>query len=215
MTRFRRTHLQPRAKRITRAVTAALAGAALTLTALVAAPAAGAAKAPAVTRPIGFTAVTTAPGIASTLIKAGVLPLPVVPQTKVSLSLAHGLAVNYFFPITSSTANLTKGTGDILHTGGINFVSRKAKLEIGKFDIDLAAGKIFATQVNYAPARIPVLDLDLSGLKVGKFLHNSTALTGIKVKLDPVAAGALNKTFGLGLPTNGSLLFGTALVVLV
>jgi hypothetical protein len=56
-----------------------------------------------------------------------------------------------------------------------------------------------------------VLDLDLSGLQV-KTTATRTVLTGITVKLDPAAAGALNATFGLALPTDGSLVFGTARV---
>lgn len=92
-------------------------------------------------------------------------------------------------------------------------MSFRGKLEIGKFDIDLAAGKIFATQVNFEKARIAVLDLDLSGLKVTT-RHGATVLSGIIVKLDPAAADALNATFGLSLPNDGSLVFGSATVTL-
>ena len=163
---------------------------------------------------LGATTVTTAPGIAATLLRSGVAPLPVLPPTGVRVSLRHGLQVSYSFPVTSSTANLGSGTGDILHAGGIYFLSRNAHLEIGKFDIDLAAGKVFATEVNFAAARIPVLDLDLSGLTVHTRANGATVLSGISVTLDPAAANALNATFGLGLPTNGSLVFGSAQVVL-
>ena len=58
-----------------------------------------------------------------------------------------------------------------------------------------------------------MLDLDLSGLQV-KTTRHRTVLTGITVKLDPAAAGALNATFGLALPTDGSLVFGTARVAI-
>lgn len=163
---------------------------------------------------LGATTVTTAPGIASTLIKAGVLPLPVLPKTGFGLSFNGGLAASYTFPITSNTANLTSVTGDILHSGGIYFVSRSASLEVGKFDIDLVAGKVFASQVNFASGRIAVLDLDLSRLQVSTGSAGSTVLSGIGVNLDPAAAGALNATFGLGLPADGSLRFGTARVVM-
>jgi hypothetical protein len=163
---------------------------------------------------LGSTTVTTAPGIAGALIGAGVAPLPVPPRTGFRVSFKDGLAVSYRFPITSNTANLAQGSGDINHAGGILFVSGKAKLEIGKFDIDLAAGKIYARQVNFAPARIAVLDLDLSGLQVRTGRDDSTVLSGIGLDLDPVAAGALNSTFGLSLPTDGSLRFGTARVVI-
>jgi hypothetical protein len=161
---------------------------------------------------LGTTSVTTAPGLAGTLIGAGVLPLP-VPGTSFQLGYHHGVTATYGFTITGSTANLSGPSGDIRHSGGIDFVSRRGHLEIGGFDIDLAAGKIFATRVNYAANRIPVLDVDLSGLKVTT-TRWSTRLSGIVLRLDPAAAGALNSTFGLALPTNGSLVFGSAVITL-
>jgi hypothetical protein len=159
------------------------------------------------------TVVTTAPGIASTLIGAGVVPLPVWPKTGFRIGSIDPLKVSYAFPITGSTADLANGTGDITHSGGIAFYGKGKSLEIGKFDIDLAAGKVFATEINHAPGRIAVLDLNLAHLTVTTE-HHSTVLSGISVKLDGAAAGALNSTFGLGLPTDGSLLFGFARVVI-
>lgn len=159
---------------------------------------------------LGETQVTTNKGIAPALIGAGILPLPAA-NTGFRISDQGGLRATYRFPITSNTANLGSGTGDILHAGGIRFVSATAKLEIGRFDIDLAAGKVFATVVNGAAARVPILDLDLSGLQVGQD-NKATALTGIAVSLDQAAADALNATFGTQLP--GGLPFGTARVVI-
>lgn len=192
-----------------------------TLIAAVAAMLALATAAPAVARPgkaqgpktlFGATRVSTAPGIADALIGAGVTPLPVTPGTGFELT-TDPLVATYRFPVTGGNPDLAAGTGDVLHRGGINFVSASASLEIGKFDIDLAAGKIFATEVDHAPARIPVLDLDLSGLQVTS-RGNATILSGVGLYLDPVAAGALNATFGLGLPVDGSLRFGSAVVTL-
>ena len=160
----------------------------------------------------GTTSVTTAPGIAAALLQGGVLPLP-APGTGFGIGVRSGLNVTYRFPITGGNPNLAGPSGDILHSGGIDFIGRGKQLEIGKFDIDLTAGKIYADQVNFAAGRIPVLDLDLSGLAVTS-PSGSTVLSGISVKLDPAAAGALNSTFGLGLPTDGSLVFGTAVVTL-
>ncbi len=159
----------------------------------------------------GTTAVTTAPGIAGTLVKSGVIPLP-VPPASVRLGYDHGINLTYGFPITGGNPDLDHGTGHILHAGGVNFLGlRGGKLEIGKFDIDLAAGKVFAREVNFEANRIPVFDLDLSKLQVTT-RHGTTVLSGIGLDLDPVAADALNTTFGLGLPDDGSLLFGTARV---
>lgn len=161
----------------------------------------------------GTTSVTTAPGIAGTLIGAGVIPLP-VPGTSFRPGYTRGLNVTYGFHITGGNPDLAGPAGDILHSGGIYFTSLRGKhLEIGKFDIDLAVGKIFATEVNFASARIPVLDLVLTNLKVTSS-PRSTVLSGISLRLDPAAAGALNATFGIHLPTDGSLTFGSAVVSL-
>jgi hypothetical protein len=161
----------------------------------------------------GTTSVTTAPGIANALVSAGVLPLPVLPSTSLRVTRLSPLQVTYGFPVISGQPDLAGPSGHVYHSGGIYFASRRAHLEIGRFDMDLAKGKIFARQVNFASARIPVLDLDLSGLKVAT-VHGATVLSGIVVRLDPAAAGALNSTFGLALPTDGSLVFGSATVTL-
>lgn len=189
-------------------------------TALATAPAVGARPAQLPSRhhgtssALGATTVTTAPGVATTLVSAGIAPLPVLPRTSFRVSFGGGLQLAYTFPITSSTANLGSGTGDIHHAGGIWFVGQHAAVEVGHFDIDLAAGKVVATEVNFKPARLALLDLDLSGLKVGTGSGGSTVLSGITVKLDPAAAGALNQTFTTELPIDGSLVFGFAKVVL-
>ena len=190
------------------AVTAAVAAT------LAAAPAATAApSAPTTSALRGTTEVTTAPGIATTLIGRGILPLP-VPSTSFRVGYSGGINVTYGFPVTGGNPDLSGPSGDILHSGGINFVSLRGKrLEIAKFDIDLAAGKIFATQVNGASARVPVLDLDLSRLRVSQS-RGTTVLSGITLHLDRAAATALNSTFGTGLPTDGSLVFGTGKVTL-
>jgi hypothetical protein len=161
----------------------------------------------------GTTAVTTAPGIAQALLSKGILPLP-APPAGFAVRYAGGLAVTYSFPVTGGHPSLSPLGGDIYHAGGINFASLTGKhLEIGKFDISLAAGTIYADQVNYAPGRIAVLDLGLSGLKV-THRGSATVLSGITLRLDPAAANALDATFGLSLPTDGSLVFGTAVVTL-
>ncbi|SOD72312.1 hypothetical protein SAMN05892883_1715 [Jatrophihabitans sp. GAS493] len=162
----------------------------------------------------GTTSVTTAPGIALTLLKAGILPLPVLPQTRFTLGFQHGLNVTYGFPITGGDPSLANVSGDILHSGGIYFASLKGKhLAVTNFDIDLAAGKVYATKVNGAAAKVALLDLDLSGLKVST-PRGATVLRGITLRLDPAGAGALNATFGVALPTDGSLVFGSAVVQL-
>ncbi|MGL1489085.1 hypothetical protein ACSTJG_24965, partial [Vibrio parahaemolyticus] len=52
---------------------------------------------------LGTTTVTTAPGIATTLLSAGIVPLPQT-GTSVGISFGGGLRVSYGFPITRNTA---------------------------------------------------------------------------------------------------------------
>jgi hypothetical protein len=161
----------------------------------------------------GTTSVTTAPGIVTALVGKGVLPLPVAPKTGFALGLSRGAPVaTYRFPIYRGNPDLSGPSGDILHPGGIYFLGAGGKhLSIRTFDIDLAAGKVFANRVNGAKAHVAILDLDLSGLSVIK-KNGATVLSGIKVTLDAQAATALNATFsGLNLPSG--LAFGSAQVV--
>ncbi|HEU5267643.1 MAG TPA: hypothetical protein VFU35_13130 [Jatrophihabitans sp.] len=163
---------------------------------------------------LGATVVTTAPGIAQTLVDAGITPAG-VGQTGVKLLTGNGLQARFTFPISKNSADLASGTGHIRHGGGISLTSDAAALEIGKFDIDLQAGKVFAREVNYSyGTRIPVLDLDLSGLTIGTNAAGATVLSGIVVRLDPVAAEAINATFAVSLPADGSLVFGRARVII-
>jgi hypothetical protein len=192
-----------------------LAVSAVTLAGLVA-TAAPATAAPSAVLPAlrGATSLTTAPGIVAALAGKGVLPLPVAPKTGFRLGLPGGqLVATYTFPIYRGNPDLSGPSGDILHEGGIYFVGTHGRhLSIRTFDIDLAAGKVFANRVNGAKAHVAVLDLDLSGLSVAQ-KNGATVLSGIKVTLDAEAAGALNATFaGLDLPAG--LGFGTAQVVL-
>ena len=161
----------------------------------------------------GSTSVTTAPGIVSALLSKGVLPLPVEPDTGFRVGVSGGLNATYTFPIYRGNPDLNGPSGDILHLGGIYFLGAHAKhLSIRNFDIDLAAGKVFADRVNGAVAHVAVLDLDLSALKVTA-KDGATVLTGIKVSLDAQAAGTLDATFtNLDLPAG--LAFGSATVTI-
>jgi hypothetical protein len=201
--------IRPAKKRLTAVVTG------LAVTAVLASSMpASASTTPQASHLSGVTKVSTAPGIVRTLIGAGVAVLPVATQTRFAVSAPGGRVVeSFWFPITGGNPNLKGPSGDIDHAGGIQFVGVKGTLELAHFDIDLKAGKIYATEVNHAKAKIAVLDLDLSKLKV-KTTKSSTTLSGIALKLDPAAAGALNATYGLALPVNGSLVFGYGMVTL-
>lgn len=160
----------------------------------------------------GRTTVTTAPGIAGTLFDAGVVALPVAPSTVESSDGAKGLMLSYGFKITGGNPDFDDVTGNVRHSGGLNFVAADGTaLEVGKFDIDLDAGTIFAKEVNGDKATIALLDLDLSKARV-TMPHDRVIVSNVRLSLAPAAAEALNATFGLGLPTDGSLYFGKAKV---
>lgn len=200
-------------KRLRRGPLAVLFVTLLALLGFAMAPAASAAPRTAsatTAKTLGTTTVTTAPGVAEALLKSGIVPLP-APGTTFGVKYRNGVLVSYGFPITGSTADLTAGTGDITHSGGIVFVGKGKTLAVQDFDIDLAAGKVFATTVNGAAARVPLLDLDLAKVRVG-MVGTTTVVSGVGLELDPVAAGVLNSTFGSTLPTDGSLVFGTATI---
>ena len=140
------------------------------------------------------------------------LPLPTL-GTRFQRRVAHPLTVSYAFPITGGNPDLAGPSGDIYHSGGINFVSSKARLEIGRFDIDLAAGKIFTRAVNFAPGRIPVLDLDLSP-PLGPHRRGAHRAVRHHAAAGPGCGPGPERTFGLALPTDGSLVFGHARVAI-
>ncbi len=185
--------------------TAALAG-------LVATAAPAAATPQTARTNLGNTTVTTAPGVATALLGKGVLPLPILPRTGFSLGFNRGLTVSYRFPITALNGVAPDlSAGDILHAGGIDFVSFGGHLAVSDFDISLADGKVYATKANGASARVPVLDLVPSTLKVTQ--TSKTLVVRVDVTLDPVAANALNAAIpNRGLDKLAGAAFGTAVV---
>jgi hypothetical protein len=73
----------------------------------------------------GTTTVTTAPGIAVTLIKNGIIPLRAAPGTE-RLTAAQGSpAARFAFPVTGGAVDLSPLGGTIGHRGGIVFASVK------------------------------------------------------------------------------------------
>lgn len=195
-----------RSKMIVAVSTAALAGLVAT-----AAPANAAPSTHSASTLRGNTAVTTAPGIAVTLIRNGVLPLPILPRTGFSLGFNGGLTATYRFPITGGNPSLSPLGGDILHAGGIDFVSlRGGHLAVSNFDIDLNTATVYATKVNGASARVAILNLDASTIQVAS--KNGATVVTVKVTLAADAAAALKQYVGLNLPAG--LPFGTAVVTL-
>jgi hypothetical protein len=156
----------------------------------------------------GKTTVTTAPGIATALLRNGVLPIVTRPG-KVGVVFRGGLALTAAFPVTGGAASLDPLGGQVLHKGGIKFVNLRTgkSLEVGDFTIDLSAGQLTG-RVNRGSARVAVFDLDLSQASIS--VEGSTVtFTGVRLKLTSAAAGALNSSLGTNLFAGG-LFFGTA-----
>lgn len=180
-------------------------------TAVIAVPSAGAATDPIPTAPTGRTAVTTLPGIAPAIVKAGVLPYAVTPGKLSGVKLSP-LSLTFSFPITKLTGGTFAGNipNEIEHQGGIAFVklgSFTKRIVVKDFTIDLnggsAVGQTNTPQligtVTDGPggvpdgARVALFDIDLSTAKVDA---TDVQVTGAQLKLTTVAAGALDAELG-------------------
>ena len=161
----------------------------------------------------GRTSVVTAPGIATTLLRNGILPIVTSPGSA-RLAYNGGLAVRATFPVTGGNPTLEPLGGQVLHRGGIKFVNlrNRTALEVGNFTIDLNSGQLTGA-VNRGSTRVPVFTLDLSRASI-TVTGNVVRITGVGLVLTDAAAGALNATLKVGVFAGG-LRFGSASVKLV
>lgn len=190
-----------------RTAVVAVAVSAAALTGL-AAPASAAAAAP--TRLVGgTTTVTTGPGIATTLLRNGILPLATAPGRQAFAYNRSGLATSFSFPVTGGAVDLTTLGGTIEHRGGIVFVNLRTgkKLKVSDFVIDTTTG-VLTGRVNNTATRVPVFQLDLSAATVDA-RGSQVKVGNIDVTLTAVAAGALNSALGTSVFAGG-LDIGTA-----
>jgi hypothetical protein len=162
----------------------------------------------------GATAVTTAPGIAPTLLKNGIVPLATAPGTESVLIPKSGPAARFTFPVTGGSVTLSPLGGKVNHAGGILFVNVKngKTIEVSRFTIDLAHADLTGIVNGNPKARVPLFRLDLSHAKLTAGKHVATA-EGIGVKLTSTAAKALNAALGTKL-FSGGLKLGTASTLL-
>jgi len=187
-----------------------------TATAVVAAPSAGAVTDPVPSRTTGRTAVTTLPGIAPALLRAGVLPYAVSPGRVDGLRISP-LSLTFSFPITGSGGGTYAGSipNEIEHQGGIAFVklgSFTKRIVVKDFTIDLNGGDALG-QTPAGPAakaqligtvtdgpggvpdgtRVALFDIDLGDAAIDT---TDVQVTGAQLKLTSVAAGALDAELG-------------------
>lgn len=158
----------------------------------------------------GTTTVTTAPGIAVTLIKNGIVPIGIAPGTE-RLTLVNGSpAAKFAFPVTGGKVSLSPLGGAIDHRGGILFADVKTgkQVEVSNFIIDLTHGDLTGIVNGNPSARVALFTLSLAHAKLSAGKHCLTA-TGITVDLTAGAAAALNSALGTTLFAGG-LGLGTA-----
>jgi hypothetical protein len=158
----------------------------------------------------GTTTVTTAPGLALTLIENGVVPVGVAPGTE-QLKLVQGAAAAQFaFPVTGGKVSLSPLGGTIDHRGGILFADYKTgkHVEVSDFVINLSQGDLTGIVNGNPSTRVALFSLSLAHAKLSSGKHHLQA-TGITVDLTPGAAAALNGALGTTLFTGG-LDLGTA-----
>jgi hypothetical protein len=120
------------------------------------------------------------------------------------------------FPITGGVIDLDTAAGNILHSGGLTLEGGSTKVRLQSFIIDTTASPVITGMVvvnNKLVGRLPLFDLVLpAGFKVPlETKGNDLVLSGVGVKLDAKAAGALNSVFSVS-AFAGGLDIGTAKV---
>jgi hypothetical protein len=160
----------------------------------------------------GETTVTTAPGIATTLLGNGIVPIATLPGTQGAQ--LGGVAVRFAFPVTGGWLNTAKLTGTIWHKGGILFADLPAgkQIAVSDFVINVHQGVLTGAVNGNPKVRAPLFQLNLAHATIHQGRHY-VQIRGIVLTLTSTAASALNSTFGTSLFQPG-LKLGTAGTVL-
>jgi len=162
----------------------------------------------------GTTAVTTAPGVASALLRNGIVPQAIRPGSERVLHGKNGLAVRFAFPVTGGLVTISPLSGNIYHDGGILFRNTKngKTIEVSQFTIDLTHGDLTGIVDGDRAVHVPLFRLGLAHARLAAGRHLVTA-RGIVLTLTRAAAKALNAALGTRLFSPG-LELGTARTVL-
>jgi hypothetical protein len=115
------------------------------------------------------------------------------------------------FPITGGAVNSETLAGTIEHSGGLLFTVGGETLEITDFVADTEAGLLMATA---GAAELPILDLDLTGVKKST-QGGAIVASGITATLSGYGAEAMNAILGVnffkeGLPLGELTVTATA-----
>jgi hypothetical protein len=181
---------------------------AVVVTALASATVVGGLAAPASAAPQAVTGGTTstqsAPGLATTLLKAGIIPV-VIPPGRSQITLSGGLGMNLSFPISGGSLDLATFTGQVQHRGGVVFVRLLRTVKFTDLVIDLGARQLTAVLNN--GRRIPLFNLDLSAVQL-TLNPGQIVTSNIGVTLTGEAAAALDAGLHTRVFSPGQL-FGT------
>ncbi len=161
----------------------------------------------------GDTSVTTAPGIAGTLLGHGIVPLATLPGTQ-GAQIGGGVTVRFTFPVTGGWLNAAQLRGTIWHQGGILFLAPATgkQIEVSDFVISVHQGVLTAEVNGNTKVRVPLLRLSLAHATIHAGRHY-VRISGIVLTLTGTAARALDVTFGTTLFQPG-LELGTASTLL-
>jgi hypothetical protein len=161
----------------------------------------------------GQTTITTAPGLAQTLISNGIVPLATQPATQTATTGTGGLAIRFAFPVAPSVIGLAHLTGTVNHSGGILLISPTTGYTIAFSDFVInIKNRLLTAVVNGNPnQQVGLLTLSLAHAQITVGRHSAT-VTGIEVNLTSIAASTLNARFSTSLFTTGFEL-GTATTV--
>jgi hypothetical protein len=147
----------------------------------------------------GATTLTLDQGAVDALTALGIAAAPLAPATADGADLA--------FPITTGRVKAKTLAGTIRHSGGLALSRDATRVELRNFVIDTKQAVLTARA---GDARLAILDLDLSKVKVVKKGKRLT-VSGVTATLTKGAADALNGAFATDAFQEG-LVIGTAVV---
>lgn len=166
------------------------------------------------TTSLGTTSVTTAPGLANTLLSNGILPYTVRPGKTELTSNEGTLALRISFPITGGNASLDPLGGVIEHKGGLALVNlhNLKRIKVSDFDVDLNNLVLTGTVDALDDARAPLFTLEPTDSFTIDLERKR--VSGVNLRLTEAAAGAINDVLDTDLFVGGpeGIVFGSAVV---
>jgi hypothetical protein len=139
----------------------------------------------------GTTTLVPDPATLQVLTAAGITLAPVAPATLG----ASGLA----FPVSGGALDLAARTGTIAHTGGLSLAKGATVISLTEPEVVLARAATFSV-VAGSLGRQVIADVDLSGAQLAPRTTargGTLAISGAVVRLNALAATALNSQLGL------------------